>query len=417
MKVSKIKIENILGIEELEIAPGAVTVISGGNGTGKTSALEAVKAALRGGNDATLLRNGAKKGEVVLVLDDGTAVKRTVRATGTTTKVCAADGAELNGPAGRIKAIVHGESLNPVEWISAPKASRVEMLAESIPMDLDVEKIGQICGREVDVSAKRPLDLLDALRKEAYDERTGLSRAAREKAATAKQLSDAVAPVQENAADVAELEKRRAAAEEKYAAEMRRIEGKLEGVRKDYAGRIAALRDELAKIEHSAEKSRSMAGEERAASVSGLDAEIRAAREAEASAARASQARETAKKMREEADELERRADGKTAEIEALDAYRMELLAKSPLPGLEIREGDIFVDGVPFDRVNSARKMRIAVEVAKLRAGELGLICVDGAEMLDEEAFAALCEGMRDSGLQMICTRVSAGPINVRREA
>ena len=29
MKVSKIKIENILGIEELEIAPGAVTVISG----------------------------------------------------------------------------------------------------------------------------------------------------------------------------------------------------------------------------------------------------------------------------------------------------------------------------------------------------------------------------------------------------
>ena len=136
-----------------------------------------------------------------------------------------------------------------------------------------------------------------------------------------------------------------------------------------------------------------------------------------ASAARASQARETAKKMREEADELERRADGKTAEIESLDAYRMELLAKSPLPGLEIREGDIFVDGVPFDRVNSARKMRIAVEVAKLRAGELGLICVDGAEMLDEEAFKALCDGMRDSGLQMICTRVSAGPINVRREA
>jgi DNA repair exonuclease SbcCD ATPase subunit len=71
MHISKVKITNILGIDELEFQPGQFNAFTGGNGSGKTSALEAIKAALKGGHDATLLRNGADKGEVVLVLDDG----------------------------------------------------------------------------------------------------------------------------------------------------------------------------------------------------------------------------------------------------------------------------------------------------------------------------------------------------------
>lgn len=61
MKIAHVKISNILGIAELEFTPAGFNEISGPNGTGKTSVLEAIKAALSTGHDATLLRKGAER--------------------------------------------------------------------------------------------------------------------------------------------------------------------------------------------------------------------------------------------------------------------------------------------------------------------------------------------------------------------
>ena len=62
MKIASIHIENVLGIEELDINPGAVTRITGANATGKSSTIEAIKSAVKGGHDATLIRQGAEHG-------------------------------------------------------------------------------------------------------------------------------------------------------------------------------------------------------------------------------------------------------------------------------------------------------------------------------------------------------------------
>ena len=85
MQISHLTIRNILGIDELELSPQGFTQISGPNGTGKTSVLEAIKSALSAGHDATLLRHGAEKGEIVLVLDDGLEVTKTVKPSASTT--------------------------------------------------------------------------------------------------------------------------------------------------------------------------------------------------------------------------------------------------------------------------------------------------------------------------------------------
>ena len=74
MQVTQIKIQNILGIKELEIKPSSITEITGKNASGKTSVLEALKSVFAGGKDATLLRKGEKSGSVVLLLDDGTEI-------------------------------------------------------------------------------------------------------------------------------------------------------------------------------------------------------------------------------------------------------------------------------------------------------------------------------------------------------
>ena len=50
MKIQHPRISNILGITELELQPQCFTQISGPNGTGKTSVLEAIKSVLSPGS-------------------------------------------------------------------------------------------------------------------------------------------------------------------------------------------------------------------------------------------------------------------------------------------------------------------------------------------------------------------------------
>ena len=61
LRIAHLKISNILGIDELEFSPAGFNDIRGKNGTGKTSVLEAIKAATGKGHDATLLRKGETK--------------------------------------------------------------------------------------------------------------------------------------------------------------------------------------------------------------------------------------------------------------------------------------------------------------------------------------------------------------------
>src|SRR5574343_633836 len=98
MKISKIRISNILGINHLEFEPGQITEISGKNGSGKTSVIEAVKNALKGGTDATLLRYGEKEGDILLVLDDRTKIKKSVSETKTELKLFDISGKKVSKP-------------------------------------------------------------------------------------------------------------------------------------------------------------------------------------------------------------------------------------------------------------------------------------------------------------------------------
>jgi hypothetical protein len=117
--------------------------------------------------------------------------------------------------------------------------------------------------------------------------------------------------------------------------------------------------------------------------------------------------------MIDESAALKAEAEAATAALEALEAYKSELLHALPIPGLEVRGPEIYFDGVVFDRLNTAKRVEIAVEVAKLRAGTLGLVCVDGIELLDSEAFEAFREQAINSGVQLVVTRVGDGELNI----
>lgn len=111
--------------------------------------------------------------------------------------------------------------------------------------------------------------------------------------------------------------------------------------------------------------------------------------------------------------DLQKDAERQSESLTAIDAYKMERLSNLPIPGLTVVDGEIQRDGVPFDRLNTAQQVEVAVEVAKLRAGALGIICVDGLELLDSKTFDAFRERALESGLQLFVSRVSDGQFGI----
>lgn len=436
LRVTKVSIKNILGITELEIQPGSFTEISGGNGAGKSSALEAIRACLSGGHDATLIRKGAERGEVVIELEDGTEISKTIKPGDSVLKV-RPQGGKLSGkPASELAALIDALSVNPCEFLTMKGKARADALLEVMPIEVSLGRLSDILGVEdVGDLPGAGLALIDAARRQVFEQRTGVNRAIKEKDGTIKQLADAIPPAAEAEGDVEGLTKELADLDAEKDAELQRIANKLAGIEAEKQAEIDKIRDEaqaeidrikakaqadrdavLASLETmrtAAAKQRELTINKHATARGEKAVKLAALQQAGAQAAKAAQARETVAKMRAELRELETESQHCTDVIEALDKYRLELLAGLPIKGLEIRDGEIYRDGVPFDRLNSAQQVQIAVEIAKLRAGKVGIICVDGIERLDADAYGHFKEAAAGSGLQLVVTRVGEGPIAV----
>ena len=431
MKINHIKISNILGIDELEFSPDGFNAITGKNGQGKTSVLEAIKAATGGGHDATLLRKGSDKGEIVLVLDNGMEITRRVTAARSTTDV-KEGGKKLTKPADAIRALTDSLSVNPVEFLTSTKKDRVKVLLESMPISVDAEHLSKISGVKVaNQHGLQALALVDAVRQQVFDDRTGTNRAVKEKEATINQLTLAMPDLPEGGVEGSEDELRAQlqAASETREAEEQRITSKLAGFQKTTAEAIQKLRDDAqaqidaikAKLDEDVQAERAKlstietkANQQRQINVEKFTAAAGPIRETLAvivgnrdAAAKREQTKAVIAQMQEDLENLVADAKNQTEAITAIDTYKSELLASMPIPGLSVEDGEVYRDGVQFDRLNTAQQVEIAFQIAKLRAGELAVVCLDGLELLDSEHLAELEAQAESSGLQVFVTRVS----------
>ena len=437
MKIAHVKISNILGIAELEFTPEGFNEITGPNGTGKTSVLEAIQSVLKTGHDATLLRNGAEKGEAVLVLDDGTELSKTVTADKSTSKV-KIDGKATSRPAEALKALTDLYSANPIEFLRARKQDRVKVLLETMPLEADTERLAEITGIPVTAEpGTHALAVIDAVHKEVYDDRTGTNRAIKEKDNTINQLSMAMPEAPGGIdGDEDELIAQIRAIDEAKTAELERISAKLAGIKAANQEKKDAIRTEtqrqideikakaIADVDAiSAEEQRieGLAGQQRekaiqkhadtTAPISLALASIKANRGAHA---KREQAQQTIEQMKKELVDLQGDTARQTKALADLEQYKNDLLASLPIPGVEVKDGEIYRDGVVFDRLNTAQQVWVAIEIAKLRAGNLGISCVDGIELLDPVAFEEFKKQSLASNLQLFVSRVSGEEFAVK---
>lgn len=448
MRVSKIKISNILGIESMEINPGQITKIEGKNGVGKSSALEAIKAVLKGGHQAELLRNGADEGEVVLVLDDGRTITKTVTADESKTTLTHPEHGKIAKPMAFVNGLTDDMSLNPIKFLECKPAERADLLLEAMPLEANLAEIGEIIAPAVlgqsfsKIPSGHALKAIDVVYEQIFQFRQDINRTAKEKKSTVEQLSASLPDVLGSLDEIRENIKRvegeiaqkkeilnsrqrdHDAKKEKMMNEASKAEAKIHAdADAEYAEALAKITEKRNEIKKQASHDRSVAESKALQEWASTKIEDPSIGETEAhlvecrlileNAIKDQNTADVVAKMTAEHDALEKKSEACTDALEGLKGYKKKLLQDLPIKGIEVRDGQVFKDGVPFDTLNTASQVQVAVDLAKLRAKDLGLICVDGCECLDSERLAALEDAIAKTDLQMVITSVSDKELTV----
>lgn len=208
----------------------------------------------------------------------------------------------------------------------------------------------------------------------------------------------------------------RAEAERRIAADLAEVEAtvtqKREAVEADRDA-IETKRDEAIAIHERAWQETHSVLEKGAAAMATLRAEIAKLEERAKGMAAARALAEQADQFAKDAAELETTSAGMTATLANLDAFGRRMAERLPIPGLSIEDKVIRVDGIPFEQLNTAQRVAIAVKIALLRSehSRLRVLFVDGAEALDREHFDLFCQALLESGAQAFVTKVEDTPV------
>jgi hypothetical protein len=194
VKIVQLKAENLKRLTAVEITPtGDVVQITGANGSGKSSVLDAIYYALggKGAIPSTPVRRGAEHALIELDLGD-MVVKRRFDADGSTARqVESKDGAAYKSPQTLLDAMLGRMTFDPLEFLRLKPREQLDMLRSVVTVDVDLDK-------------------LDGLNRADYDKRTDINRDEKKKRAEADAIvvpADLPASPIDLAAKMLELEK------------------------------------------------------------------------------------------------------------------------------------------------------------------------------------------------------------------
>ncbi|TXN38744.1 AAA family ATPase [Methylobacterium sp. WL30] len=406
MKIVQLQAENVKRLRAVSIEPdGNIVEITGRNGQGKSSVLDAIWWALSGTThiQAVPIRKGENEARIRLDLGEIKVVrtfkKREDETFATTLVVESEEGARYPSPQKMLDALLGALSFDPLAFTRMDGKAQMEALKRFVP--------------GVDFAA------IEKANKEDFDRRTAWNRDARtlrSQAAGIEIPADAPAERVDDAALVAEMERageqnalieRRRANREAAAAEVKRLDIEAERIRAE----IAALNDRLRDAEGSADQKR---GQLANAETLPKQIDTAALRERIADAGRVNALvarREERARIEARAAEAEATSAALTKAMDERTAAKREAIAKAdlPVPGIEFGDDEILLDGVPFDQASSAEQLRTSVAIAMAANPKLRVIRVQDGSLLDEEAMRILAEMAQASDYQVWIEVVQSG--------
>lgn len=444
LRAVRLEINNVLGIDEITIdLSGNITEISGANGQGKTSCIEALRSVLTSVDSGTLLRNGAANGKAVLIFDDGSQIISAFKP-GQSSKRVMFDGSGRAMPksSSEIAKLFDANSFNPAAFLATKGKARVDLLLQAMPFEMDINELNALCGPRHEVhhiDGKDDIYLIGVTRDALYDLRTGDNRVANDTKATIRTLQQSLASVQPfDAARLSEcssiaakidteLGEQITKAKQAYVAKKSVCDDAINSAAETKLALKHAYEMECRELDSAIKASQlgitnSLSSTKQQIKVFQGQSALRSSSvkteiELLEAAKKAFEGQEVTRKsivdMEVKVKINEDRSAELTKSIKNIDDYKAELLADMPIKGLSIDGDKLMLDGVIFDRVNTAKRVGVAMKLAELRAGKLKLIVFDGLDMMDDETREEFYKAGNASPCRFVVTRVTNKKLTV----
>lgn len=471
MKISKLKIENLYGIEQLEL-DGKSIELTGTNGAGKSSVLDAIRLALTNNSKRKyVVKNGETEGRVLVKLDDGTTIDRKKRTDKSDYKsIKDENGNEINSPETFLKDIFTPLQLEPVEFLSMSEKEQNRILLNLIEFNKDKkefiqEKFGELpLWVNYDDSILEILNQLQSKEGQYYQNREDINRQIRNGIAIINDiakdipegydaekwrnftLSDKYEELNKDKEYNAKIDKS-IAYKEDYNNKIKQIEDKENAILVEInaqkeqeknninnkilemKNQIILLEKELENIDNKYLLQGTEARNNSIAEKAKLEENIKIANEWADKAKQDTSILENELKIAEQMKghlneydrmkEMQKKVDNFNAISENF-TNKIELARD--LPGLILKEVNIPVknltveNGIPLvnnlaiSNLSEGEKLQLCVDVTLSNNNNLKLILIDGTEKLSEENRNKLYDICKERGLQVIATRTTDNP-------
>jgi chromosome segregation ATPase len=411
MKIVKLKAENFKKLSAVEINPeGNTVLITGKNGAGKSSVLDAIVAAL-GGKTKTPekpIRDGQERAEVVVSLPQFV-VRRIFTQKGSRLEITNADGFKADSPQTLLDNLLGEISFDPMEFVNmgrtaAGKRDRRRILMEMLHLDFS-----DINAQIEAIKQKRSEAKRDRERFEIELEKTPFTEGLPETEINSSDLMSRLQQAMDQNANLNQLRISLQSFQQQILSYDDRIamqKNRIEQAEKQLADMRAELQKSVEKrddIVRQAEKCRT--------AIETFDLiDINEVKNSIASV------EETNKKIRDNCQRktLEKFVEQKKSEfsllgkqIEELEREKAKRLsaAKFPVNGLSVSEDDILLDGIPLDQVNDAKKLEVGIAISMALNPKLKVILMKGND-LDSESMRAISRMAKDNDYQLWIEKV-----------
>lgn len=466
MKTTRIKIKNLFGIKEFELDNKCVE-ITGTNGAGKTSVIDAIKYGLTNKSDREyIIKKGETEGEIIIETDTGLSISRKKRAEQTDYKSVKENGKEVGSPETILRQIFTPLQLNPVEFTLMSKQDQNRTILDLIEFDWDLnwirEKFGEIpSGINYEQNILQVLNDIQSENGDYFKERQNINRDLRNKKAFISDIAKDI-PIDykaeywekfdigekyrelesiraennkierakafkdnydnkmrglqaEKEIQISELEREMSKTRENLSVEIENLKAQIKAKETEKDGLYSKFEDKKAVIESQYNEKVAKLDSDIQIADKYINLEIVDCSELEDEIDEAEKMRQhlneyrRMKQMQSEAEELNKKSDELTQKIELARTLPGEILntATIPIAGFTVEDGIPLINGLPISNLSEGEQLSLCVDVALAKPNTMQIILIDGAEKLSDENRDKLYQKCKEKGLQFIATRTT----------